>query len=89
MTGTSTRPPTTLGQRAFHAGDDDDHARGGEAGVLGEQAVQPGDPDVVEPIDVVAHDLGGDRRFFGDRQVGGARRGDEDRAASARGGGRS
>ena len=39
-------------------GDDDDDAGGGQAGVLGQQPVQPGDADVVEPIDGVAHDLG-------------------------------
>ena len=43
-----------------------------------------GDADVVEPVDRVAHQLGGDRRFFGDRQVGGAGGGDEDGAAARR-----
>ena len=66
------QPADHARQRAFHAGDDDDHAGGDEALVLGEQAVQAGDADVVEPVDRIAHDLGGDRRFLGDRQVGGA-----------------
>ncbi len=72
------------GQRAFHAGDDDDDAGGGEAVVLGEQAVEAGDADVVQPVDRVAHDLGGDRGLLGDRQVGGAGGGDEDRAPAGR-----
>ena len=41
--------------------------------MLGEQPVKPGDADVVQPIDRVAHDLGRDGRFFRHRQVGGAR----------------
>ena len=48
-----------------------------QAGVFGEQPVEAGDADVVQPIDGVAHDLGGDRRFLGDRQIGGAGGGDE------------
>ena len=71
MTGTSTRPPTTLGQRALHAGHDDDDPRGGEAGMLGQEPVEAGDADVVEPVDGVAHRLGTDGRFLGDGQVGG------------------
>ena len=44
--------------------------------VFAEQAVEAGDADVVQPLDRVAHHLGGDRRLLGDRQVGraGARR---------------
>ena len=52
----------------------------GEPCALAEQAVDAGDADVVEPVDVVAHQLRGARRFLGDRQVGGAGGGDEDRA---------
>ena len=40
--------------------------------MLAEQPMEAGDADVVEPIDRVAHQLGGDGRFLGDRQVGGA-----------------
>ena len=35
-------------QRAFHAGDDDDDARGGEAIALRQHAMDAGDADVVE-----------------------------------------
>ena len=69
-------------QRPFHAGDDDDDARGGQAGVLGEEPMESCDADVVEPIDDVAHQLGRDRRLFRDRQVGRASGGHDDRAAA-------
>ena len=46
--------------------------------MLAEQAVEAGDADVVEPIDVVAHQLGRDGGFLGDRQVGRAGRDDQD-----------
>ena len=77
-------PADDARQRAFHSGDDDDDARGGQPGVLVEQPMQTGDADVVEPIDRIAHDFGGNGRFFGDRQVGGAGGGNEDRPAAAR-----
>ena len=54
-----------------------------EARALAEQAMEAGDADVVQPVDVVAHQLGRARRFFGDRQVGRAGRGDDDRALAA------
>ena len=54
-----------------------------EAFALAEQPMQAGDADVVEALDVVAHQLGGARRLFGDRQVGRAGGGDDDRAVSA------
>ena len=38
-------------QRALHAGDDDDDAGGDQAVVLGEQPVEAGDADVVQPVD--------------------------------------
>ena len=78
MTGTSTSPPTTLGKRAFHAGDDDDDMCGRQARVLGEQPMQARDADVVEPIDGVPHDFRRDRRFLGDGQVGRAGGRDDD-----------
>ena len=55
-----------------------------EARALAEQAVEAGDADVVEALDVVAHQLGGERRFFGDRQVRRAGGGDDDRALAGR-----
>ena len=80
------QPADDRWERPFHAGDDDDDPRGGEAGVLLQQPVQPRDPDVVEPIDGVPHDAGCDGRFLGHGKVGGAGGGDEDDSA-ARGGG--
>ena len=53
---------------------------GASALALAEQPVQPGDADVVQPRDLVAHQLGGSRRLFRDRQVGRAGRGDDDGA---------
>src|SRR5204862_150334 len=53
-------------QRALHSGDDDDDARGGETFPFAEQAVQSCDADVVDALDAVAHQFGGDRRFFRD-----------------------
>ncbi len=72
------------GQRAFHAGDDDDDAGRPEAIVLAQQAMEAGDADVEEPIDRVAHHLGGDGGFLGDGQVRRAGGGDEDGAATRR-----
>ena len=46
--------------------------------------MEAGDADVVQPIDRVAHHLGGDRRFFGDGQVG-RPGGRDDNRALARG----
>ena len=47
---------------------------------LREHAVDAGDADVVDAIDRVAHKLGRDRRFFGDRQSDGAGRTQHDRS---------
>ena len=46
--GTPVRPPTTDGQRALHAGDDDEAVGGGEPVADVEQPVQAGDADVVD-----------------------------------------
>ena len=80
ITGTLDQAGDHAGQRAFHAGDDDDDARGVEPCALAEQPVQAGDADVVQPLDVVAHQLGRARRLFRDRQVRGAGGGHDDRA---------
>ena len=40
---------------------------------LGQEPVQAGDPDVVQPFDIVTHEFGGAGGFFGHRQVGRAR----------------
>ena len=47
---------------------------------MGEEAVDAGDSDVVEVLDAVAHEFGGDDGFFGDGDVAGAGRDDEDGA---------
>ncbi len=73
MTGTPTRPPTTLGQGAFHAGADDHYASFGQSFAIGEKAVDSGDADVVEVFDLVAHEFGGHDRFFGYGDVAGSR----------------
>ena len=66
MTGTLDQARDDARQRAFHPGDDDDDARRFQAAALAEQAMQSGDADVVQPLDVVAHEFGGARRLFGD-----------------------
>ncbi len=85
MTGTLHEPGDDAGQRAFHPGDHDDDARSLETGLFRQQAMEAGDADVVQPVDRVAHQLGGDGRLFGDREVrrSGAR--DQHRAVAARG----
>ncbi len=50
--------------------------------MLGQEAVQAGDPDVVQAIDRIPHQFGGNGRFLGHRQVGRAGRRDEDGAPS-------
>ena len=52
------------------SGDNDHDVSGGESSVLGQQPVQAGDADVVEPIDAVPHDLGRHDRLFGNGQIG-------------------
>ena len=84
MTGAVTSPPMTLGERAFHAGDDDDHARRGEPVALRQEPVQAGDADVVQPVHVVAHDLGRDGGFFCHRYVRSSRRSDQDYSLATR-----
>src|SRR4029079_5871942 len=46
-------------QGPFHASDEHDDVCGGETRVLSKKPMESGDPDVVEPIDAIAHDLGG------------------------------
>ena len=82
--GAAVSPPIDAGQRALHAGDDDDGVGRGDAVEVGEQPVEAGDADVVRA----------DRRrsrgrasvsdaLVGDRQVGGAG-GDDEHALGAR-----
>jgi HEAT repeat protein len=55
------------GEGALHAGGDDDHAGGAELVGVPEEAVEPGDADVGEELDLAAEDLGGDDGLLGDR----------------------
>ena len=55
-----------------------------EAIAFAEHTMDAGDADVVEPLDAVAHHVGGDDRFLGDRQIGRAGGGDDDRAPARR-----
>jgi hypothetical protein len=68
-------------QRSFHPSNDDDRSRRREPPLFAEQTVDAGDADIEQPIDGVAHYLCGHARLLGDRQVGGAGRGDKDGAA--------
>ena len=88
MTGARHEAADDARQGALHAGDRDDDARGAEAVAFGQQTVEAGDADVVEPVDVVAHDLGRDRRFLCHWYVRSSRRGDQDDTLAARPSGR-
>jgi hypothetical protein len=72
------QPANHAWQRAFHAGDHDDHARRLKAMALGKKTMKTGDADVVQPIHGVAHDFGRDGRFLGDWYVRSSRRGHKD-----------
>ena len=85
-TGTPTRPPTTEGEGAFHAGADDDGVGLGELGADGEEAVDSGDAYVVEAGDLGVEELGGDGGFFGDGEVAGSGADDTDAAFDFGGG---
>ena len=65
-------------QRALHAGRDDQHLGLLQAFAFAEQAVDAGHADVVDGLDLVAHDLGGNNSFLGHRNIGrtGAQHGD-------------
>ena len=58
MTGALTRPPMTLASAPSMPATTMMTRAPIEAIALGEQAVKPGDADVVQPVDVVAHDIG-------------------------------
>jgi hypothetical protein len=70
--GNSDQASDYAGESAFHAGADNDDAGFGEDGAVGEETVDAGDSDVVEMLDAVAHEFGGDYGFFGDGDVAGA-----------------
>ena len=55
-----------------------------DARAFGQEPVKAGNADVVQPVDVVAHDLGGDRRFLCHWYVRSSRRGDQYDALTTR-----
>ena len=57
-------------QCAFHAGNHHDRVGTVQRGALRQDAVQRGHPGVVDALHMRAQRVGGDRRFFGNRQVG-------------------
>ena len=46
-----------------------------------QEPVQARDAAVVDPLHAISERLGDERRFLGDREIGGARRGDDDEPA--------
>ncbi len=71
---------------AFHAGADYDAVGFAELFADGEDAVRACDADVVEAGNTGAEEFGGDRGFFGDREVAGAGADNGDVALFIRGG---
>ena len=67
-------------QSAFHSCHHDDHTRALQALPFRQESMETGDTHVVETIDVVAHELGGDGGFFGHRQIRRAGARNENRA---------
>src|SRR5207247_4471335 len=60
------------GQCAFHAGTYHDYSRPRQRSAIGQQAMNSGDPYVVQTLDVITHQLGRDDCFFGNRNVAGS-----------------
>jgi len=60
------------GQRAFHSGNTNNDAGVREFFTMVEEAVNPGDTDIVEMLGAVAHHAGGEERFLGDGHVAGS-----------------
>ena len=71
------------GQGAFHSGNDDNDVSRIQPRLFGEEPMDAGDPDIVQAVDLIPHNLGRNNGFFGDRQVGGPGGNDEDAAALA------
>ena len=82
--GTPVRPPTTLGSAPSMPGDDDERVEGVELVADGEQPVQPGHADVVDPDRRGAVHRDRRRGLGGDRGVGGAGRDHPDPSARRR-----
>src|ERR1700674_2946199 len=59
-------------QRAFHSGADYDHTRFRERSAMRQKAVDARDSDVIDMLNVIAHQFRGADRFFGDGDVAGS-----------------
>ena len=77
------QPADDAGERALHAGEHDDGVGRRDRVDVGQQAVQPGDADVVEAIGGEAVGAQGQQALVGDRAVGGAG-GDDEHPARTR-----
>ena len=75
-------PADDARERALHPRDGDDDARALQLADVGEQALEPGDADVVEPHDAVPERLGRLGGLLGDRQVARAGGADADLAGA-------
>lgn len=60
-------------QGAFHAGNDNDNIRAAESFQTIKEPVNPGDADIANALDPVAHNLSSNRCFLGYRQIARAR----------------
>src|SRR6266550_1790623 len=70
------------GKRAFHSGNTNNHARLRQLFSMLEQAVNPGDANVVQMLGAVAHHAGRQQRFFRYRNVARPGGNHEDRSFS-------
>src|ERR1700690_659173 len=70
--GSTDEPADYAGQRALHPRAHDDHARLAENFLLRQQAVDAGNPHVVDSFDLIAHEFRGDHGFFGHGDVAGS-----------------
>ena len=75
-------PADDAWQSALHPCNDDHHAGRGKALTLCQEPMDARDAHVEKTIDAVAHHFCGHTRFFGNGQVGCARRRDEDGATT-------
>src|SRR5512146_1085041 len=60
------------GQCPLHSGANHDHACVGEFQFVSKETVNSGDANIVDSANVIAHQLGCNRGFFGDRDVAGS-----------------
>src|SRR5208282_2145318 len=71
------------GQSALHSSADYDHTRCCQGSAMGQQAVNAGYSYVVDVLNFVAHQFGGDHCLFGDRDVAGTCGHDHDHSLTA------